>query len=756
MDPYQVQASRDIQASDLLSDSSFQSNHDNGRLAEGEVSAIDCKGGHNCDCVSFKAIMAESLQRSNFSSIDLVHTEDLPDLLQGGALTVHTVHAEKSSKAQDPIVCLSDKSFALQCQIVKLLQDRLGLDENLHFQTKSLFELEDIDFTSNPSFVLLADIEGSLLADLDERVFKALQHLTKRARFLLWVTANRRESPVTPESAMIHGFARVLGAEMKALSFITASLEDHSNDPEKWVVHISNILRKRDSDAAETEYYESGGTLHVNRLIHFDSLDSAIQERSQAVTIKRELHRSTPLMLEFSNPGFLDSARFVPDFQSQDMLEPWQLEIQVHAIGINFRDLFVALGKYTGMGCDCSGIVTRIGSQVDTFSPGDRVCAMKLGCFRSLARCHFKQALRIPETLDILSAAAFPTIASTAYYSLVTVGRLSKEDSILIHSGAGGTGQMAIQIAKSIGAEIFTTVSSPEKTHLLMNHYGIPKDHIFHSRDPSFANRIMRATQNQGVNVILNSLSGDSLIASWECIAPYGRFLEIEKTDVEKNTGLPMAHFKRNVSFSVIAMDQISEERLDLLHSCLASAMEMFKSGILQIPSPIEHYPVSKLEDALRLMQSGRNIGKLVIAMSPEDLVPVSKAYDIREYLSTYQTSCQTCLPYKSSYFLPPDVTYIIAGGLGGLGRSAARWMVYVGARNLILLSRSGPQSQAARDLIQELEAMSVRIKAPKCDLTSARALSTALEECSELSLVKGCIQGTMVLQVSHANVPSV
>lgn len=102
------------------------------------------------------------------------------------------------------------------------------------------------------------------------------------------------------------------------------------------------------------------------------------------------------------------------------------------------------------------------------------------------------------------------------------------------------------------------------------------------------------------------------------------------------------------------------------------------------------------------------------------------------------------------SYSLPSDATYLIAGGLGGLGRSAARWMALMGAKHLILLSRSGAKSDAAQKLIQDLTKQGVLVKAPKCDITSIDSLSVALKECSDLPPIRGCLQGVMVLQVKY------
>ena len=102
------------------------------------------------------------------------------------------------------------------------------------------------------------------------------------------------------------------------------------------------------------------------------------------------------------------------------------------------------------------------------------------------------------------------------------------------------------------------------------------------------------------------------------------------------------------------------------------------------------------------------------------------------------------------TYSFRPDATYLIAGGLGGLGRAITRWMVSRGARNFILLSRSGPKGKEAMDLIEELKSHGVKIAAPPCDVSSEDELSTTIEKYrSTMPPVRGCIQASMVLKVS-------
>ena len=213
---------------------------------------------------------------------------------------------------------------------------------------------------------------------------------------------------------------------------------------------------------------------------------------------------------------------------------------------------------------------------------------------------------------------------TTAHHALIETGRLLKGETILIHAAAGGTGQAAVQLAKNIGAEIFVTVGSESKRNLLMDLYGIPKDHIFYSRNTTFAQGVMRMTQNRGVDVVLNSLAGEGLSATWECIASLGRFVEIGKRDIHSHSRLDMFQFAKNVSFSAVDIFGMSRERPGLVRKSLSAVMALVAEKKVCASQPLSTYSVSQIEDAFRYMQSGKNVGKIVVDMKKDDQVLVS------------------------------------------------------------------------------------------------------------------------------------
>lgn len=225
--------------------------------------------------------------------------------------------------------------------------------------------------------------------------------------------------------------------------------------------------------------------------------------------------------------------------------------------------------------------------------------------------------------MSFAEAASIPTNFITAYRALVDIARLEVGESVLLHAGAGGTGQAAIQTAQHLGAVVFATVSTELKKQLLIRLYQIPKENILYSRDLSFAKAIKRLTKGKGVDVILNSLSGASLLASWECVAPYGRFIEIGKRDILDHRDLPLAQFERNVTFSAIDVAAMATERPDLVSRSLTSVLKLFESGALRVVHPFTTFSIAQVEEAFRHLQTGRNPGKVVVGVEPSTQVMV-------------------------------------------------------------------------------------------------------------------------------------
>lgn len=399
--------------------------------------------------------------------------------------------------------------------------------------------------------------------------------------------------------------------------------------------------------------------------------------------------------------------------------------------GNSFRDVMVAMGQIPDslLGFEGAGVVRRIGAHVSNVKPGDRVCFLGHGAHRTIHRIRAEYAVPIPPELPFAEAAGLLLAHATAWYGLHKIARAEKGQTILIHAAAGGVGQAAIMLAQHIGLEIFATVGSADKRKLIQDQYGVPDDHIFNSRDLSFAQGVMRMTNGTGVDVVLNSLSGEALRQTWTCVAPFGTFVEIGMKDILANTRLDMRPFMKDATFSFINLNRLERERPKVMSEVLHSTMDLVKAGVSKSVHPLTTYPVSQVEESFRLMQAGKHRGKLTLSFDDETVIPMLSS------------------PFRSAQ-LSPDGSYVLVGGLGGLGRSLAKLFVRLGAKKLCFLSRSGAKSDSAKQLVAELQQDSVEVLVQKCDVSNAEDTADALDQCkSTLGPVRGVVQCAMVLR---------
>ncbi|KAI4189115.1 MAG: hypothetical protein LQ348_003840, partial [Seirophora lacunosa] len=226
------------------------------------------------------------------------------------------------------------------------------------------------------------------------------------------------------------------------------------------------------------------------------------------------------------------------------------------------------------------------------------------------------------------------------------------------------------------------------------------------------------------------------MLASWDCIAPYGRFVEIGRKDIAANSSLPMSAFARNAAFMGFDMATFAKERPSEAREDLEALMGLFAKKQLHVQRPLHVYSISDTREVFRLLSSGQLAGKFTLEVSPNAKIP-------------------TTLDSTAGFSLDPYATYVVAGGLGGLGRSTARWMAARNARNLILLSRSGARGDNAIALVEELTRKGVRVEAPACNITNIEAVQRVLGDPTGLPPIKGCIQASMVARTGKAASPA-
>jgi NADPH:quinone reductase-like Zn-dependent oxidoreductase/SAM-dependent methyltransferase len=526
-------------------------------------------------------------------------------------------------------VIVTEQNSEVQRTFINQLQSTLTLSKGLPTQVATLRETVNSEFDPPSVLILTDELFQPILHNLTDGKFADLQHTLIKANTVVWLTRTTSDGSASPLHSLVDGLARVLRVENASCKFVVIGLETST---EFSVPRIEAVVRiiQRTVDAALEQYdsafEEKNGVFNVCRLqISEETGDEMYKRTLPKISGHSVWGKSPPLRLTIGSPGILDTLHFEEDAHYNDPILADEVEIEVRAVGLNFKDCLMALGQVGGqsLGLECSGVVTRVGSD-SRFTPGDRVCMSTTEAFKTFARSKMQCVCKIPDGLSFAEAAALPVQFVTAWTSINLLGRLQKGESVLIHAGAGGTGQAAIQMAQYIGAEIFVTVGSNTKKQLLMAEYGLSEDHILYSRDTSFADHIKRLTGGRGVDVILNSLAGDSLVASWECLASYGRFVEIGKKDILSNSGLPMFRFHDNVTFAAFDGSRWMLDRPAEAQRGIETVIDMYSKGNLHAARPLHVYSIADTIKAFRMLADGKSSGKAVLEIKPDAAVPVS------------------------------------------------------------------------------------------------------------------------------------
>lgn len=666
-----------------------------------------------------KSVVLPILQDGGLKIISKIEVDELPVLYSVRSKQEHTNGTGMTNQYAtilEPDV-RTETIIAFSESLKHSLQD-----QGYSVAAKTLAQVSEDVKSESELLISLLELERPVMDDLSPLEYEGIKAVLLAYERRLWVTCGNDAA-----FGVIDGLSRCIGSEMEGTVAQVLHLSERTG-----LVHGPSLAMRivTTSSAKEDEYRENEGLLQVARIHRSASENKVIRHHLEDSVRDSKMGADEDLRLSVGKPGLLDTLRFVEDDRVRADLADHEVEIQVMATGINFRDIMASMGiiPMSVLGLEGSGLVTRTGALASSqFKPGDRVSFLGVGAHATRCRTDYRLAVHIPDSTSFEEAAALPVVYVTAYHALVNLSRLRKGQSILIHAAAGGVGQAAIQIAQNLGLTIYATVSSQEKHKLLTDVYKVPKECIFNSRDTSFAKGIMRVTRGRGVDCVLNSLSGELLRASWECIASYGTFIEIGLRDILDNAHLDMRPFARGTTFTFLDSFGLLKEDPDYLGKILKDAFQLIRQVSLSSPYPLTAVPIGKVGDAFRTVQQGRHRGKMVLSFQGEHQVPIlRKAQD--------------------SLRLDPDVTYLLVGGLGGLGRSLARHFVACGARNIVFLSRSGGESAEARALIRELSV--ARIRTFKADVADAASFRAAMAQCElELPPVRGVVQMAMVLR---------
>jgi phthiocerol/phenolphthiocerol synthesis type-I polyketide synthase C len=415
-----------------------------------------------------------------------------------------------------------------------------------------------------------------------------------------------------------------------------------------------------------------------------------------------------------------------------------ELSIKVHATGLNFRDVMYTLGflmdeaienGFAGptLGLEFSGIVTHVGADIKDYAIGDKVVGFGPASFGNQVNTKTSAIAKIPENTSFEAAATIPSTFFTAYYAIHYLARIEPGESILIHGAAGGVGIAAIQIAKWCGANVFVTAGAQEK-HDFLKQLGV--EHVLDSRSLSFADDLLQLTNGKGVDVVLNSLSGEAVNRNLSILKPFGRFLELGKRDFYENSKIGLRPFRNNISYFGIDADQLMSERPELTQKLFAEVMTLFHNREL-FALPYQAFEANDVVDAFRYMQQAKQIGKIVITYRQPVLPRAIEAP-------------------RPSLSLSADASYLVTGGVSGFGFKTAQWLAEKGAKHLVLISRGGQLAADEQLALAQMTQDGITTWVRACDVTD-KASMTALfaDMANKLPPLKGIVHAAAVIEDS-------
>ncbi|MDI3284217.1 type I polyketide synthase [Polyangium sp. 15x6] len=521
---------------------------------------------------------------------------------------------------------------------------------------------------------------------------------------------------VRPEQALMWGLGGTIRMEHPSLRPLRVDI----GDPESLVEARSLVLLLL-SDTDEDQVAVRGTARHVARLER-----ASLPQTSSA---RVEPAGDRPYRLVNDRPGVLDGIHLAP-FERTTPGEG-EVEIAVDVAGMNFRDVLSVLGEIpavegrrTNMGLECVGRVARLGPGVTGLREGQRVIAVGFSGFATHVLSSAVLTFPLPDDLASEDAVTLPIAHLTAYHSLCRAAKLRAGERVLIHSAAGGVGMAALAWARHVGAQIIATAGTEEKRAWLRSQ-GVQL--VTDSRSDRFAEDVLRFTGGEGVDVVLNSLGGPFLEKSLDLLREGGRFVELGRRDYQANHRIGLRPFLKGLTFSFVDLGTMIDRRPELVRELFLEILEHVRRGEIR-PLPRSTFPLSRAQEAFWEMRGGKHTGKLVLRVDEPTKPSVKVTGDAQATL------------------LKQDASYLVTGGLGGLGMSLASWMAERGAGHIVLVGRRGPQNETQREAIEAMRRLGAEVTVAQADVVDRAALSAILASLPAAFPLKGVVHAAMVL----------
>ncbi|KAJ5142544.1 Acyl transferase/acyl hydrolase/lysophospholipase [Penicillium bovifimosum] len=576
--------------------------------------------------------------------------------------------------------------------------------------------------------VVLDTSKTSQLAAPDETRFRTIKNMFMHSAGVLWVTRGGTIEPVNPAAGLAVGFARTARAESGVNPIVTLDLDaKHPLSDSEAAEMIAHFLATRflhgypDED---TEYAERRGKIFIPRVLEdlpantlMDSiLDTEVVSKQPFHSLEQPLRLSR----KFGNPGF------VSDSQVSE-LPAGYIGIKIHCFGLHGWEMQADQLDWDTddtLGLECSGVVYEVGAGVHDISIGDRVACLGTGTARSFYHDHASAFRRIDDTMSLELASAIPVAYTVAYYVVTHLSLIALNEAVLVHDAGSHFGQAIVEIVSLGEAQLFATVQNVRQKESLISRFGMTGEHVFVEGKDDVVKGIARLTDGKKANAVIAFETGDDRILQ-SCTAQFGRFIQL-RTTAFKSPGLCCP---QNMSISTFNILELLKEKSHLANQIWPIVSRLFQERRLKGPISSDVYDISRVQEAVEALPTLQHV---VVLAQANDLVDAN-------------------LPKATQPLFRADGSYMLVGGLGGIGREVALWMARNGAKSLILVNRSSLSRVESQMTVKELTEKGVRVIARACDICDEEEVGRILDDVSHCAPpIRGLIQAAMVLKDLH------
>ncbi|ETN44945.1 uncharacterized protein HMPREF1541_09820 [Cyphellophora europaea CBS 101466] len=582
--------------------------------------------------------------------------------------------------------------------------------------------LEEAASFKGNGVISFLEAESPFVVDWKSEHLEAFKEIVASSPYLLWITKGGQI--VTPDSlnfAVATGMLRTVRTEVPQITLPHLDISPGASLMDQAIIDLLVKVFETTVSESETppdmEYAESDGKVLVCRVVDDAGMDRELELQSgnPPPELAALFQQGKPVQLS-SNGEWVNDETALTD------LADTEVEIQSYATALTSSDL-VARAKGQMMGHDSVGEVIRVGSQVTTLQPGQQVALVKNGTYKIRVRQDQSLVRPVPSRLSPVQVAGLSTTYATALYALSNCARIRSSDRILVTSAHTNMGAAVAQLASSFGAQVYAVTE--DGTSSILQERGIPESRIINART-DWAPRLAR--ESGSFDIVITAGETANIFPVCSLVSDFGRIVDTSSSVVVEQ--LDSRIFKRNASFAAVEVDHLLRAEPSLLSDLLTQVFAKLEAGTIT-PLPQEIFSISQLSEAIESAGSNSSPSTTVLTFDHDALVPMRPAP-------------------PAPMALDPSATYVLSGGLGGLGANIAETMFQAGARHLVFLSRSGATTPAHLALLAHFESRGCKAEAIKCDITQESQMRHLRDTAASRGWkIKGCLQLAMVLRDS-------